>query len=106
MGAYGWVRVAAWTGGSIATRYGRAFDPLGGVPHIIVSILACLMSVFDDPDEVSDLAIALLCLWGLHSVVLLLGILERACRRQLRWRQGVAWVVAMYFAFIACAISL
>lgn len=72
-------------------RRTRVLDHLlGATPHIVVALAVVPICIWCANN------IPLVAVWGAHGLLAVLGTIERACVKKLRWQQNRGWLVAMY----------
>lgn len=77
----------------------RLLNPLDGPVHVILSLTAtvlCLACRSRRP---------VLMLFAGHSVVIVIGLIERTCIRRLPWRSGHAWWCALLISIEAASLA-
>lgn len=85
--------------GIIVSDPKRLADPFDGLMHVAVPIAAIPLSWACSSN------VPVLITWGVHSLFLLLGILEKALLKKARWKEGRAWWIFMQLGVLATYVA-
>lgn len=77
----------------------RLFDPLDGLSHSFVPLVAIPLGWFCTSTT------PLLVVLAVHTFILILGLVERRAVRKLQWKEGRIWWIFMQLTFLASYVA-
>lgn len=77
----------------------RLIDPFDGLVHVLVPLIAIPLCWF------CESTIPVVVLWGMHSLVLFISVIEKRVIKRMHWKEGRIWWIAMQLSVLSAYIG-